>query len=398
MMDTRTSPELHVRALALDQLLRHHQGLFRPNPFTQLRLPWEAALPELSRALRGLDEGQLQAWEDDPGADPSSPRLLQSWRARCIEACALRPLSASPARPVPLGMSDRKRAQVVAFAQVAEGWAPRPLVDWCAGKGHLGRYLGAARCVEREAELAGPLHLLGDALSPEAPSWLFPGGSAVALHACGELSDALLRAALTRGLRGLVLAPCCPHRRRRPLRPHPRLLLRPNDDELRLATLDELVASPRRRDLHLREKAHRLGLDLLLREASGLDRYTPLPSADRSLIDLPFRDFCEAMAARFGLRLPLRWSAEAAEAAGRERLRQVRGLAMVRRIFRRPLETWTVIERGLWLAEAGWEVELGLFCSREATPRNIALRARRPDQSEPSTLLRGLEMRTRVPT
>ena len=48
---------------------------------------------------------------------------------------------------------------------------------------------------------------------------------------------------------------------------------------------------------------------------------------------------------------------------------------MVRGVFRRGIELWVDLDRACYLAEAGWRVQLGTFCSRALTPRNLAITA-----------------------
>jgi len=58
-------------------------------------------------------------------------------------------------------------------------------------------------------------------------------------------------------------------------------------------------------------------------------------------------------------------------------LREVSALDLVRFLFRRPLEIWLALDRALFLQEQGYQVELGTFCPRHATPRNILIVAAR---------------------
>ena len=67
----------------------------------------------------------------------------------------------------------------------------------------------------------------------------------------------------------------------------------------------------------------------------------------------------------------------ALEAAGWERLAQVRNLELVRGLFRRPLELWLVLDRALYLSDNGYEVQVGEFCDSQLTPRNLMVLAQR---------------------
>ncbi len=50
-------------------------------------------------------------------------------------------------------------------------------------------------------------------------------------------------------------------------------------------------------------------------------------------------------------------------------------MELVRHLFRRPLEIWLALDRALFLEEQGYEVELGAFCDKPMTPRNLLIRA-----------------------
>lgn len=67
----------------------------------------------------------------------------------------------------------------------------------------------------------------------------------------------------------------------------------------------------------------------------------------------------------------------ALEAAGWQRLAEVRNLELLRGLFRRPLELWLNLDRALFLEEQGYTVRLGTFCDTPLTPRNLLLMAER---------------------
>ena len=129
-------------------------------------------------------------------------------------------------------MPGRKWAQVQAFVGAVAGRVQpeRTLVDWCAGKGHLGRSLSRVTganvvLIERRPELceAGarraeeeglPLRFVAaDALDgEEAHVELRADRSVVALHACGALGEDLVRRVAEAGVAELAIAGCCHHR------------------------------------------------------------------------------------------------------------------------------------------------------------------------------------------
>ena len=62
-----------------------------------------------------------------------------------------------PDRRLDAGVPGRKRAQIEAFAAHLPA-AGLPLLEWCAGKGHLGRRLGVALHVKHGARPHGQAH------------------------------------------------------------------------------------------------------------------------------------------------------------------------------------------------------------------------------------------------
>ncbi|WP_213083289.1 hypothetical protein, partial [Escherichia coli] len=87
--------------------------------------------------------------------------------------------------------------------------------------------------------------------------------------------------------------------------------------------------------------------------------------------------YCRELAALRDLPEPGERNWAALEAAGWQRLAEVRNLELVRGLFRRPLELWLLLDRALYLEEQGYRVRLGSFCDYHLTPRNILLLAER---------------------
>ncbi len=288
----------------------------------------------------------------------------------------------------------RKLAQVEAFAE-AMGAPARAVLEWCSGKGHLGRWLAsrwgvpvasleldAALCAEgdalaRRARLAQRF-VCADALDPASARHL-AGRHAVALHACGDLHVALIRGAVASGAAALDLSPCCYYRTAsaeyRPLNPDARLKL--GRDELHLAVTDTATAGAR--DLRQRDRGMAWKLAFLnLREAlAGIEPARPFKPVPAAWTSLGFEAWCRRLALREGIAVPAHYDWSALEAAGWARRREVVRLELVRHVFRRPLEIWLALDRVLYLERAGYRVRLAEFCDRSLTPRNLLISARR---------------------
>ena len=124
--------------------------------------------------------------------------------------------------------------------------------------------------------------------------------------------------------------------------------------------------------------ARRLGFDLLQRQLRQTDDYLPTPSLPSAWLQKPFADYCRDLAALKGLTINSAPDWQVLEAAGWQRLAEVRNLELLRNLFRRPLELWLVLDRALYLREQGYNVRLGTFCAHHLTPRNLLLLAEQP--------------------
>lgn len=388
---------LRRRFLELQSALNAHQPLWRASPFYVRRPDWCRQWPELADAALRLDDDSLARLNDDPAA-------LQAWLAprlpiaAHLEAlCDLPPLQARPLPPtdahfdweIPL----RKREQIDAFA--AHGPASRaPLLEWCAGKGHLGRRMAltdgqavssleidptlcrhAARLATR-ARIAQTV-LCADALGADARHQV-RDRTVLALHACGELHRSLVRHAASDGAHSYRIAPCCYYRgAQEGYRALNRDAALPLDGgTLRLAVTETITAPRRIRQRLARDQAWKLGFIALRNAIQGeaIRPFRPVPSI---WLSGDYPDYGRLLAGREGLVLPdhLDWAHWLA--VGEQRRAEVRRLELVRHAFRRGLEMWLVLDVALGLEEAGFHVSVGTFCARSLTPRNLLVLAER---------------------
>lgn len=387
------------RFQALDRFLTEHQALWKPRPFTHLHLDWESTYPELARHLRQSSLAEAEG-DIDPHALPAPyPQLADA--AQALSALGALPTCALPAAAhrLDVNVPGRKWQQIEAFARHLAFRAPsRHWLDWCSGKGHLGRRLlhpgQRLTCLEYDTALVAagealsahhhlPVqHIHQDVMAPGSAEHLDADTSVVALHACGDLHVRLLRLASQQHCPQLAVAPCCYNRiataQYQALSTAARAsALHLSLDDLGLPLSETVTAGARVRRQRDTSMARRLGFDLLQRQQRQTDQYLPTPSLPVAWLAKPFEQYCRDLAAlkQLDLHGDIDWAA--LESAGWNRLAQVRNLERLRNLFRRPLELWLALDRALFLTEQGYDVLLGVFCDYALTPRNLMILAER---------------------
>ena len=398
-----TGEELLARFTALDAFLNEHQALWKPRPFTHLSLDWEASYPELALWLRGRSLGEAESAHNQPADLADAPEPFASLAALSAELSAVGELPGqtleAAGHRLNVDVPGRKWQQIEAFAsRLSFAAQPTHWLDWCSGKGHLGRrLLGSGQqltCVEYDPLLVASgqalsqrhhlhaLHVEQDVMAADASTVLNVSHTPVALHACGDLHVRLMQLASAAGCQQMAIAPCCYNRIDRseyqPLSSAgSRSLLQLSLEDLALPMSETVTAGARVRRQRDSSMARRLGFDLLQRQVRGVDEYLPTPSLPSAWLEKPFADYCRDLAALKELSTIGSPDWSALEAAGWQRLSEVRNLELLRGLFRRPLELWLTLDRALFLAEQGYVVRLGTFCSTPLTPRNLLLLAER---------------------
>ncbi len=387
---------LCARQQQLNALLPLFRTLWHPQPFREARPAWCEHWPALTEELLALDDEAATALNADGHA------ALVALARHIPEVTALTPLLKLEQRQPPPASGDgerwaweipgRKRAQIEAFAAAASSDG-QPVLDWCGGKGHLGRLLACqwqvpVRTLEIDAALCrageqlarrlgvGQEFIAADALGTDLQA--AAGQHAVALHACGELHRRLIRLGAEQGVARFDVAPCCYHLHLgevyRPLASVSSLPL--TADDVRLAVTETVTAGARERRLRDRSMACKLGFAAWRQQLSG-DAYRSFKPVPEAWMRGNFGDFMAQVCRREGLEPPVGGDLERFERRGIERQREVFRLSIVRHAFRRALEVWLAGDLAVSLEERGYAAVLGVFCARELTPRNLLISARR---------------------
>jgi hypothetical protein len=390
----------------LDTLLCEYRQWWQFQPFHAVSSRWQTQAPTLHAALMELSPGELTQLIGD---ERRRRLFLARWLPVAEELhglCQLPQLqgrSITHNRQLDHGVGRRKWDQIVAFAAlVPPGQA---IVEWCSGKGHLGRVLAASGAItvnslERESGLcqagaklatragvAVTFHHRDVLLDPLED--LLPAVShSVALHACGQLHVHLLQQVVAQGGRAVSVAPCCyyliPQETYRPLSGAARRSdLRLSKSDLHIPLRETFTGGARATRLRSQELRWRLAFDCLQRELRHQDTYLPLPTIPRHLLGGSFTTFIQWAINIKGLppadARPLDEYLLQAEA----RLPAIQQMELVQQVFQRPLELWLALDRALYLQENHYEVIVGEFCERRLTPRNIFIQATRQDKHWP---------------
>ncbi|WP_299008334.1 methyltransferase [uncultured Shewanella sp.] len=405
---------------SIDTLLYQSRVLWQVMAFQCDTLPWDKEFPALAKRVWQLEDAQLEALDKSPkdlllALLPALQEDCQqsdlSWDLSLLSHMLI-PLESAIQSDIPLLPSSdeahfsahikgRKWQQIKAFSQSVFGalsYRQLPVLEWCAGKGHLGRLMAKAKGVrvlslERQNNLcqAGntfaqkwalpQAFICADAFS-EGREYIKEKQLAVALHACGDLHISLLKSATERNTQAIALSPCCYHLIKENLY-HPLSKLAQMSDlqlsrhDLQLPLQHSVIASEKQNEYRLKEIAWRLGFDTLQKQIRGSQDYLPVPSIKQSQLNGSFSEFCRWAAIQKGLILPDKVNFEALLHQGYERQRLTRRIDLVAHLFRGLLERWLLLDRVCFLQEAGYQVHLSRFCDVSMTPRNAFIMASR---------------------
>ena len=213
------------------------------------------------------------------------------------------------------GIKGSKIAQLESFVNQTSN-PELPLLEWCAGKGHLGRlYTYANKVPVQSVEIQPPLVSQGkelakqfqldikidelDVLSEAASDYLQPKQHAVALHACGGLHQALIKHGVAKKTELMSISPCCYHlfqssEQYQPMSQSAKLSkVKLNASDLKLALQETVTSGKRISRLREIETHWRLAFDCLLDDFIEKPAYLPVPSAKKALFSGEFSKFCK---------------------------------------------------------------------------------------------------------
>ena len=368
-------------------------------PFSYLTLPWQDNAT-LCDALQSLSIESIEILDvDDIALHQFVTPLIG------INLAVMSELTTHEGEITPTnsrfhaGIKGRKWQQIQQF----EALLPRdntPILEWCAGKGHLGRLIAHHRnihvtSVEWQQTLCDKGLLLAqkhqvcqsfvqaDVLANEQIKHVFNEEQhAIALHACGDLHKVLLMEGVKHNVSQFSIAPCCFHlikeKTYQPLSVIAKASnLQLSRHDLNLSMQQSVVASNRDNKHRAIEVSWRLGFDVLQRSLRGCNEYLSLPTIKQSLLSGDFESFCRWACTIKGLVVPRDFDFEYVKKQGEKRYLLNKRIEVVTHCFRPLMERWLLLDRVMYLQDNGYDVELFNFCEKQKTPRNAMIQAQK---------------------
>lgn len=389
----------------VDQLLWQTQAYWRFQPMQAVTPPWQHAT--LWAHLAQLELSDCITIDQDQRLQQQHFQHFfpEIWQLPAVDTIEIDRKTA----PFWLGqgIAGRKWQQIELFGS-AVAQSELPVLEWCAGKGYLGRWLAYQQgCQVHSIEWQQSLCQDGeraaqqwqlphtftqrDVLKDDCRDLFRPRQQVLALHACGDLHRSALVLATQAGCQQLHLLPCCYHLQQQTLyqplstvTANSRLQL--NKAELKLAVQGHATGGQRIQRLSHLEMLWRRAYQLWRTALTDDDQYHPLPSVPKQWFSGDFLDFALWAATQHGVTLPSDNDGSTYLLKAEQALLQQRRLELVQHLFRRPLELWLVLDRAIFLQEQGYQVQLRQLCDTQITPRNLLISAwRQVDSNSDAT-------------
>lgn len=392
---------------ALDLWLCQHQTLWQMIPFNLSDFPWRETYPDLCNWLDTLSLDTLYQLKDDPDALLKKlsffiPTLKEGKKFEFLSHAYKTHNQINPY--LSSGVPGRKWQQIVLFDQTLPLLPEGRWLEWCAGKGYLGRLISSNRQAKLVSlEWQAPLCKAGgdyarknnlsidfiqeDAFSAHAKRWVSACDHAVALHACGDLHVRLLKLCAKMKPLSLTLSPCCYHlikaKDYHPLSiPAQKSSLKLSKLDLKLPLHETVTAGACVKNKRKKEMCYRLGFDALQRAEGISQNYLPIPTVQKSVFNNDFVFFCNWAAKVKNIVLNNKVDFAHFEQEGIKRFNLIEKIDLIQTLFKRPLEIWLSLDRAIYLEEQGYAVTLSTFCERALTPRNILIQAKKKEAFE----------------
>ncbi|EWS98405.1 hypothetical protein BG00_08375 [Pseudoalteromonas sp. SCSIO_11900] len=380
---------------ALDSLLMNTRSYWQCTAFDFDCLPW----PELHNPLTALTDQDVAELDTDQAQlyqffSPYIPGIEQLSRLASL------PVITSSRTDYPFWISNGIKGRKFTQLQDFVGALPandQPILEWCAGKGHLGRMLAfngapSVHSIELQSHLCeqgqksaqqqglAMQFSQADVLTDNTQDFFNPQTHAVALHACGALHQTFMHQASAAKVTQISFSPCCYHlftenNYQAMSEQAKRSALNLTHRDLKLALQETVTAPSRVGKVRKTEVEWRLGFDALRKSVTGELAYVSVPSVNKAIFSDSFESFCKWAADKKALKLPKDIDYNKFLLIGQARKKITERVELVRHVFRRAIEVWLVLDRALYLQQQGYNVSVSTFCEKHLTPRNILILA-----------------------
>jgi len=380
---------------ALDSLLMNTRSYWQCTAFDFDCLPW----PELHDPLTALTDQDVAELDTDQAQlyqffSPYIPGIEQLSRLASL------PVITSSRTDYPFWISNGIKGRKFTQLQDFVGALPandQPILEWCAGKGHLGRMLAfngapSVHSIELQSHLCeqgqksaqqqglAMQFSQADVLTDNTQDFFNPQTHAVALHACGALHQTFMHQASAAKVTQISFSPCCYHlftenNYQAMSEQAKRSALNLTHRDLKLALQETVTAPSRVGKVRKTEVEWRLGFDALRKSVTGELAYVSVPSVNKAIFSDSFESFCKWAADKKALKLPKGIDYNKFLLIGQARKKVTERVELVRHVFRRAIEVWLVLDRALYLQQQGYNVSVSTFCEKHLTPRNILILA-----------------------
>ena len=380
---------------ALDSLLMNTRSYWQCTAFDFDCLPW----PELHDPLTALTDQDVAELDTDQAQlyqffSPYIPGIEQLSRLASL------PVITSSRTDYPFWISNGIKGRKFTQLQDFVGALPandQPILEWCAGKGHLGRMLAfngapSVHSIELQSHLCeqgqksaqqqglAMQFSQADVLTDNTQDFFNPQTHAVALHACGALHQTFMHQASAAKVTQISFSPCCYHlftenNYQAMSEQAKRSALNLTHRDLKLALQETVTAPSRVGKVRKTEVEWRLGFDALRKSLTGESAYVSVPSVNKAIFSDSFESFCKWAADKKALKLPKDIDYNKFLLIGQARKKITERVELVRHVFRRAIEVWLVLDRALYLQQQGYNVSVSTFCEKHLTPRNILILA-----------------------
>ncbi len=394
---------------AVSQVLQQYQAYWQVVPFSFRNYPWRneslnARLSQLSLddidAIGQCKERQRQVFGE---FFPERFKLTSGFDDAINKTVPTYPFWLTN------GIGGRKLTQIQAFINhIPQTGVPAVAVEWCAGKGHLGRLYSFATdaqvlSLEWQQQLCDAGEELArdhsvaqqfiptDVMEAKAANHLNESQHVMALHACGDLHVELLIKGTQKQVPHLHVVPCCYHLISTPeyqplSKAGQQLNLKLSRHDLKLSVEGQVTSGSRVARLRRTEVTWRLAYDSLRADITGDIEYRALRSVGKHWFTGCFSEFAKWAADQHQIQLPVDVSWEEYLQRGQQRQLLAARIDAVRHVFRRPLEKWLIYDRIEYLKEQGYHTQVREFVDYQITPRNILIQASRGCVSNTDTV------------